>query len=277
MLGLIIETHRATEFLNKFSPKELDEYCLIFIKNIFADGIKADQIINMLYEAFNENYKNLHLNSEQKLAVGKKIFESLLSIFEFMDRAMKGFLSGDLSYQLIKNANEIIDKYLKEIEDMEKNFLSLGLNPKDFYDSFFKIDKKFYANNSTKNLVFSYEMDSKSPMHPNSVYVVNLKITQFFDTVQKQINIKDKVNVKFEDVKNIIDKEKHKFQNIFNDMYNSIFESAVTNKLKTPYHGILFPEKENKNNLFRRQLILEDHAYESSLKKFKESFLKLTE
>jgi hypothetical protein len=60
-------------------------------------------------------------------------------------------------------------------------------------------------------------------------------------------------------------------------MYNAIFEATVTNKLKTPVNGILYPQKENKHNLFRRQLILEDHAYESSLKKFKENFLKLTE
>ena len=68
-----------------------------------------------------------------------------------------------------------------------------------------------------------------------------------------------------------------KFQNIFNDMYNSIFELTITNKLKTPQNGIKFPHKENKQNLFRRQLILEDHAYDSSLRKFKEGFLKLNE
>lgn len=274
---MVTDTHKCLEFLNKFSPKELDEYCLLFIKNIFAEGVNSENIVDLLHRAFDNNYKNLHLNQEQKLAVGKKIFESLLMIFEFIDRGMKGFLSGDLSYQLIKNAQEIIEKYSKELEELEKNFVILGLDPKDFYDSFFKIDKKFYSNNSTKNITFNYDLESKSSIHPSNTYVVNLKITQFFDTVQKQINIKDKINVKFEDVKNIIDKEKHKFHNLFNDMYNSLFEATVTNKLKTPINGINYPQKENKHNLFRRQLILEDHAYESSLKKFKESFLKLTE
>ena len=274
---MVTETHKCLEFLNKFSPKELDEYCLIFIKNFFEEGVDSQQIVTFLHKSFDSNYKNLHLNQEQKHLVGKKIFESLLTIFEFMDRGMKGFLSGDLSYQLINNAKEIIDKYYKELEDLEKNFTQLGLDPKDFYDSFFTIDKKFYTNNSTKNITFNYNLESKSVIHPNNKYVVNLKITQFFDSVQKQINIKDKINVKFEDVKNIIDKEKHKFHNLFNDMYNAIFEATVTNKLKTPVNGILYPQKENKHNLFRRQLILEDHAYESSLKKFKENFMKLTE
>lgn len=274
---MISETYKCLEFLNKFSPKELDEYCLIFIKNIFAEEIETTDIENMLYKAFDLNYNNLHLNQEQKQLVGKKIFESLLTVFEFIDRAMKGFLSGDLSYQLIKNAKDIIEKYHKDLEDLEKNFTQLGLDPKDFYDSFFKIDKKFYTNNSTKNISFDYNLDSKNNIHPSTSYVVNLKVTQFFDSVQKQINIKDKINVKFEDVKNIVDKEKHKFHNLFNDLYNDIFEATITNKLKTPVNGILHPQKENKHNLFRRQLILEDHAYDSSLKKFKENFLKLTE
>ena len=277
ILALISDTYKSSIFLNKLSPKELDEYCLIFIQNIFAKNSKPENVINLIAEAFDNNYKNIPLNIDEKLSVAKKIFESLLIIYEFVDRGMKGFLSGDLSYQLIKISKEIIEKYLNELEEFEKNFINLGLDPKDFYDSFFKIDKKFYLNNSTKNISFNYDIESKDALHPNNVYVVNLKITQFFDTVQKKINIKDKVNVKFEDVKNIIDKEKHKFHNLFNDMYNNIFEATVTNKLKTPYHGILYPEKENMHNLFRRQLILEDHAYESSLKKFKENFLKLTE
>ncbi len=276
-LALISDTYKCLEFLNKFSPKELDEYCLIFIKNIFADGVKSEDVINQLYKAFVNNYRFTHLNENQKYLVGKKIFESLLMIFEFIDRGMKGFLSGDISYQLIKNAKEIIEKYTKEIEELETNFTKLGLDPKDFYDSFFKIEKKFYANNSTKNITFDYDLDSKSLIHPKHTYIVNLKVTQFFDSVQKQINIKDKINVKFEDVKNIIDKEKHNFHNLFNDLYNTLFESTVTNKLKTPVNGILYAQKENKHNLFRRQLILEDHAYDSSVKKYKESFLKLTE
>lgn len=190
---------------------------------------------------------------------------------------MKGFLSGDISYQLIKSSKEIIEKYIIEIEILEKNFSDSGLDPNDFYDSFFKIDKGFYTNNSAKNLTFNYELESDGLISKEKKYVVNLKTTQFFDSVQKQIKIKEKKNVKFEDIKNIIDKEKHKFHTIFNDMYNSIFDSTVTNNLKTPHFGIKFPHKENKDNLFRRQLILEDHAYESSLRKFKESFLKLTE
>jgi hypothetical protein len=274
---LVTETYKGLEFLIKFSPKELDEYCLIFIKNIFAEGVDSQHIVDLLHKSFDSNYKILHLNQDQKQVVAKKIFESLLILFEFMDRGMKGFLSGDLSYHLIKNAKEIIEKYHKELEDLEKNFTQLGLDPSDFYDSFFKIDKKFYTNNSTKNITFDYNMEGKSTIHPSNTYVVNLKVTQFFDSVQKQINIKDKLNVRFEDVKNIIDKEKHKFHNLFNDMYNAIFDVAVTNKLKTPVNGILYPQKENRHNLFRRQLILEDFAYESSLRKFKESFLKLTE
>lgn len=255
----------------------MDEYCLIFINNIFLEDSNPEKIINLINQKFNEDFKKEHLNPEKKQSFAKFIFKSLLNIFEFTDRGMKGFLSGDLSHQLIKSSKEIIEKFIIEIEDLEKNFVDLGLDPNDFYDSFFKIDNKFYQNNSSKSLTINYEMERENPLNKNKVYVVNLKTTQFYDSVQKQIRIKENKNVKFEDIKSIIDREKHKFHNIFNDMYNSIFENTVTNKLKTPHFGIKFPHKENKDNLFRRQLILEDHAYDSSLRKFKESFLKLNE
>ncbi len=251
---------------------------MIFIDNLFLDDSSPEKIISLINEAFsNNNTQKEHLNIEKKQNIAKYIFESLLKIFEFADRGMKGFLSGDISFKLIKSSKEIIEKFIIEIEDLEKNFVELGLDPNDFYDSFFKIDSKFFLNNNTKNLCFNYEIEGKDDLSPYNAYVVNLKTTQFFDTVQKQIKIKEKKNINFEDVKNIIDREKHKFQNIFNDMYNSIFELTITNKLKTPQNGIKFPHKENKQNLFRRQLILEDHAYDSSLRKFKEGFLKLNE
>ena len=70
--------------------------------------------------------------------------------------------------------------------------MELGLDPNDFYDSFFKIDNTFYQNNSTKNLCFNYEIEGENSLSNHTVYVVNLKTTQFFDTVQKQIKIKEK-------------------------------------------------------------------------------------
>jgi len=277
LIALITETYNSSRFLNHLNASEIDEYCLIFIKNIFLEDSSPEKIINLIHKAFENNSKKEHLNPEKKQNMAKNIFESLLKIYEFADRGMKGFLSGDISYQMIKATKETIEKYIIEIEDLEKNFVEMGLDPNDFYDSFYKIDKNFFSNNTTKNLSFNYEIEGKDALFPHNNYVVNLKTTQFFDTVQKQIQIKEKKYVKFEDIKNIIDREKHKFQNIFNDMYNSIFQLTVTNNLKTPLYGIKFPQKENKQNLFRRQLILEDHAYDSSLRKFKENFIKLTE
>lgn len=259
---------------------------MIFINNIFLDDAKPEKIIELLQlEYSSRNQNKSHLTEDKLKLIGTSIFNSLMQIFEFTDRGMKGFLSGDICYNLIKSSKEVIEVYIKEIENLENNFLNLNLDPNDFYDSFFKIDNNFFMNNTSKNLCFNYEIEGKNLLQTNSVYVVNLKTTQFFDRVQKQIKIKNKKNsnedtkniVKIEDVKNIIDKEKHRFHNIFNDIYNSIFERSVTKKLKTPQNGIKFPHKENKDNLFRRQLILEDYAYDSSLRKFKESFLKLTE
>lgn len=264
---------------------DIEQYCLIFINNIFQEDSKPEKIIDLLQKEFSlRNINKDHLTPEKLNLIATSIFNSLMQIYEFADRGMKGFLTGDISYNLIKSCKEIIEIYIKEIEILENNFVKLNLDPNDFYNSFFKIDNNFYLNNSSKNLCFNYEIESSNAITQtnNSVYVVNLKSTQFFDRVQKQIKLKnidnDNKNVlKFEDIKNIIDKEKHRFHNIFNDMYNAIFEQTVTKKLKTPLNGIKFPHKENKDNLFRRQLILEDHAYDSSLRKFKESFLKLTE
>ena len=43
-----------------------------------------------------------------------------MKIYEFADRGMKGFLSGDISYQMIKATKETIEKYIIEIEALDK-------------------------------------------------------------------------------------------------------------------------------------------------------------
>jgi hypothetical protein len=75
-----------------------------------------------------------------------------------------------------------------------------------------------------------------------------------------------------EQIYNLLQEKKNKVQQIFNDMYNELADQGITNKLKTPFYGILHPHKENRHNLFRRQLMIEEGTFESANKDFVEIF-----
>ena len=47
-------------------------------------------------------------------------------------------------------------------------------------------------------------------------------------------------------------------------MYNEIVEETINNDLKTPFYGIRFPNLENKHNLLRRQLLIEETSFENA-------------
>lgn len=183
---------------------------------------------------------------------------------------MKGLLTGDITPHFIRGAVQIINKFSSELGKIEEEFKAFGLNPHDFYESFFKIDNKFFVNNSSKNIAMnlSKHFENEGALSKRLLYYVNLKHTQFFDLFKTKLILKENKDIKVDEVKKIITKKKNNVQNIFNELYNSISDLILVNKLKTPQNGIKFPDLENKHNLFRRQLIIEEGCFERANEDF---------
>ena len=238
---------------------------------------------NLFYYALCKSVQFRSKNEEYLRSESSRILNSFITIYEFLDRGMKGFLTGDISYKLISDSVPILEKHIKELIIIENDFLECGIEPADFYNSFFKIDKTFFSNNSSLNLALnlSKSLEDSGEIQKRLMYYVNLKHTQFFDLFKTQmtkIMIKEGINnnkIDAQTIKTRINTEKEKVQQIFNDMYNELIEVGIINSLKTPFYGILYPEKENKHNFFRRQLLIEEHSFESANQDFNNIFTSL--
>lgn len=194
---------------------------------------------------------------------------------------MKGLLTGDITSTLILNMKNILDKYLNDIKVMEEDLLKLSIKPEEFYESFFKIDLKFLKNNTAKNisLNLSKHFENQGIHTKKLLYFVNLKHTQFYDIkMNNSTNNKHSEDLSEEELEvitNKINNKKQYFSSILNDMYNEILEATIINRLKTPFYGISFPEKENVHNMFRRQLYIEEGCFESANNDFTKIFSSL--
>lgn len=182
---------------------------------------------------------------------------------------MKGLLTGDITSNLIINLKKIFEKFMKDIDSMEVDISQIGINPKDFYDNFFQIDLQFLRNNTSKNISLNLSKHFENQgIHTKSfLYYVNLKHTQFYDLLRNKVTVNNKDDLSKEELEvatNIINNKKLYFQSILNDLYNEILETTVVNKLKTPFYGIPYSEKENVHNLFRRQLYIEEGCFENA-------------
>lgn len=196
---------------------------------------------------------------------------SFNTLYEFIDRGMKGMLTGDITSNLICSVKKIMDKYFKDIQEMESDLGELGIRLDDFYNFFFKIDKTFFKLNTAKNisLNLSKHFEDQGIHTKKLLYFVNLKQTQFFDNFNNNPFSK---RIAGKPEEQIVNNKKNYFQSILNDLYNDIFDEAIINSLKTPFYGIKYASKENKHNLFRRQLVIEEGCFEAANKDFTKIF-----
>jgi hypothetical protein len=211
------------------------------------------------------------MSEDQLRILATSITTSFNTVYEFIDRGMKGLLSGDITSNLIINMKQIFEKYQSEIDQMEEDLKSHGVKINSFYNLFFKIDKNFFKINTAKNisLNLSKHFEDQGIHTKKLLYYVNLKQTQFFDLYNN--NAFSKLT-EGKPVEEKIQNQKRYFQSLLNDLYNEIMESAVMNILKTPFYGIKFSANENKHNLFRRQLMVEEGCFESANKDFTKIF-----
>lgn len=189
---------------------------------------------------------------------------------------MKGLLTGDITSNLIFNLKRIIEKFNKDIDSMEEDIKKYGINPNDFYRHYFQIDLQFLKNNTAKNISLNLQkhFENQGIHSKKLLYFVNLKNTQFYDNIKKQITLKS-TKFDLEKATKYINNKKLYFQSILNDLYNEIVETTIINKLKTPYYGIPYTDKENLHNLFRRQLYIEEGCFENANNDFTRIFSSL--
>ena len=273
-LALILTAYNSIKHINSYKIDKIEKFCSIFFTECFSDNYKSllSQLEKEIAEVFSAKVQSFHT------AEAKKILQAFLSIYEFIDRGMKGLLSGDISLNLLQKSQPLFDKYLKELKEIEDEFLKHGLNPNDFYDSFFKIDDSFYNNNTSKNLTMNLSKQLEHEGHHTQrlLYYVNIKHTQFLDSVKQKLYVKsDKIDI--EEIKKILENKKKETQHIINDLYNEISDAAIVNMLKTPIYGIINQERENKNNLFRRQLMIEEGSFDNANNHFVKIFSSLQE
>jgi DNA-directed RNA polymerase len=234
--------------------------------------------MSLIYRDFLLTKGHSHCN-EVALKESQRIINSLLIIWEFLDRGMKGFLTGDITYHLMKNSKLILEKISGQLETLESEFAIIGLDVEYFYESFFKIDHRFYKNNRANNLVLdlSKYFESQGVHYKRLLYFVNIKHTQFFDLFKSKYvihnkNTGDDGKLNEEEIRAHLNEKKNKVQQIFNDMYNELSDVGVVNKLKTPFYGIPHPQKENRHNLFRRQLMIEEGTFDRANEDFVKIF-----
>jgi hypothetical protein len=264
-LGLINETYFSITYLNSnFSPKIIDTVTKVFINNVFDKDYNSlvGCIHNSLleFEAFKVEYGYVKQEA-------KKILKALFVIYEFLDRGMKGFLTGDISYHLISQSQFVFEKYLKLLKPFDEDFIRKGIDPFDFYEAYFKIDQKYFEVNSSKNLVYDLAKQAENdPMiNIDLKYHVNLKRINFNTSYTKLTGLRDPGME--------IEKIKKNVEDIINNLYNDIERFCFVNPLHTPFHGIPFPSKENNHNLFRRQLVIEQGSFDDA----NNEYLKLLE
>jgi len=272
---LIVSAQKSIRYLNTLPTDKIPILCDIFFQECFSSDYKT--MLSLFEKEVAQIYKNK--DNEYIKPVAETIKTAFLTVYEFINRGMKGLLSGDISFNLIVKSTEVFEKHLKELKIIEEEFKKLGLDPNDFYESFFKIDDSFFKNNSSKKLTLnlSKHFEREGVHTERLLYYVNLKHTQFLDLLQTKIFVKNGDKLDKEQLTKILETKKIAVQHIINELYNEITDICIVNMLKTPINGILHKDSENQHNLFRRQLIIEEGSFDSAHNSFIKIFSSLQE
>lgn len=279
--SLTVDCYESTCYLiDNFDNVKLKQLTDIFCGTI----IKTQNFSNNLNEFIENIGKTFpYLNKNQI----NKTYLSLIYIYEFLDRGMKGFLTGDICLSTIINMKKFLEKGLEELKNEEKEYEKLDLNVNDFYESVFKIDNSLYSMNKSDNLIINLSKiyENTGVFSNKLMYYVNLKHTQFANklkdkldyVVKSSLEEEDKKNhneteelksnsIKIDEIYSQIEEKKNIIQGIFNSIYNNILNSLDDSRI--PKNGIQYPENENPSNLFRRQLLVEEFSFIKSTDKF---------
>lgn len=311
--NLLLDCNSSLNFLSRtFNPSDLIIMCKIFHENI----IKTKNMMeneNSIYIRFLKYFKESNLKNEDLEEFTQKCIKSYIIIYEFLDRGMRGFLSGDITLTLIMKSSVILNESLEKIKKEEEFLMKIGVDPDDFYESFFKLDNHFFELNDSSNITMNLSefLEDKGVFKKKLLYYVNLKHVQLCNDFKFKYNLSLKNNneginkqttnneiltdskmnlfeiyseennnlkineIALEEVKEILNKKKLIIQDLINDIYNEISDNCIINPLKTPNLGILYAQNESQKNLFRRQIMIEENSFDRASYDFTKIFSSL--
>ena len=264
------------------------EKCIaVFREDIFKSE-KRDQIIDKFIAVFKEYLpaeSRKKFSSSQMRELAEGTLQSLTVVMEFMDKGIKGLLTGDLSIYTLQSIQSALEKYHSKLV-MSSEELEALLEKRNEATKLHKMIQNFEspANNSFNERdpqlvalqnVYLPDIGIDLPMRSKdaSAYLSSRV------SAAEIAKMKEKYNTLQNNLKEDIDRKKTETSTIINDIYNEIAETAFSlDKYRIPYHGIKYPEYENPINLFQRQLKIEELSFELSHAKYKntlESLIKI--
>ncbi len=124
-----MDIYESSLYLTSLSSNILAESVDIFLNDIFPGDNRSKIITNLIKIQASEKEAQTIITKDQKLISHEKntylsaafdIYKHLKNVLEFIDKANRGLLTGDLNEELIFSIKNALEKYKLEIE--EKNF-----------------------------------------------------------------------------------------------------------------------------------------------------------
>lgn len=286
---MISDTYECVKFLNLIHFNVIENSLQVFRDRIFDSELRNNilpEFVEILKKDLPSNQLKM-LNKSQLHEIAEKMLQSLTIVMEFMDKGIKGLLSGDLTIYMIQSIETTLDKYHSKLI-LETGELQTLFNKKREADKIYKLMLE-YESPVKSELLTTGMMNNEEIQH--NVYLPNIGIDVPMYSNQEVNMLKSSAesnNVtiakkKHEEVllqlSHDINKAKENTNSVINNIYNEIVETAFSlDKYRIPYYGIKYPEKENPINLFQRQLKIEELSFEMSHAKYKntlESLIKI--
>lgn len=207
-------------------------------------------------------------------------------VLEFMDKGMKGLLTGDLSTFSIKTILSSIEKFMPRMEatykEIEKVLEFIDKENNDADVSSF-LQRNFAISNDAKRHVPQYDMPKEMDQslfstlparEQKSLLSVTSEVSFFERTLSGQQgrtfrdlnNLEKIIECSPAQYHDQIDKKlsqlKEQTNSLINGLYDEVSEKLFAlDKFIIPVHGIAQPELENPMNLFKRQLQIEELSF----------------
>lgn len=121
-----MEICESSVYLNSLNAYLLSESIEIFLKDLFPGDNRSKIISNLIKIQESDKEAQTIIMKDQKPSVSQKntylstafdIYKNLKNVLEFLDKANRGLLTGDLTEDLIASVKNSLGKYKKDIED----------------------------------------------------------------------------------------------------------------------------------------------------------------
>lgn len=284
---MILDTYECVKFLNLIHYNAMEKCLSIFREDIFSNE-KRHKIVSKFIAVLNSDLPKTQLSrftKKQITEIAERIIQSLTVVMEFMDKGIKGLLTGDLTIYMLQKIESTLEKFSNKLVIVSSELESL-LKKREEALKLFKLMQDYQSlgsSHSGQNLKGSKTMNKNVylpsigidiPMTSNDLN----SIMQGDDSDTKSNLLSNHMQVQ-KQLKEEIDKKKDESNLVINEIYNEITETAFSlDKYRVPYYGIKNPELENPINLFQRQLKIEELSFELSHAKYKntlESLIKM--